>query len=823
MINTSKMMIDRNEQRAKIEELLVVKKGESVFTALEFFGIGGLGKTRILEVAKEECRNKGLSFAVVDFLTFDPQTTHKPELDILLRICDNLDRFTDFSQGRLFAASLIRSSPEAASQKQRGPMINQNQLSEFRGHLVAALNGQPFILMLDSIQHCPDELFNWLGKEFLAPLVSEQEISSAIVFLAGRGPRVIDSSWPSILKTRTESWRLDPLEFEPSLEHISSLPKGSTYHAAAQEIFALSKGHPTSTEAIIQWLNSLGVKVDEVGAQRVELARRLREEVISKYVLSDADEWVLPFLEIVCYFRWFTSGFVSQFTQKYRPELGQDLPVQWYTARLVDLQKPPLHLVYLGKDHYRLEPTLQKILHVVMATLEPEEAESIHREASASLERELQKKALQPQKGMTSDNVAAPVVVEILYHKAHLGAITGNRTDARSDLAHLLKAYFDPKDPRDLEILGFLKNSLERDADLSELLASGSIQMLIKEIDNFLMPPPTPGQPFQLSHLIITHIPPTEYRVSWYQANHPVTPVETVVSVQRFQLKDWREDTEEIGKTAFTAYLPGRSQDFIRSRTNWAIQLTTNRVDIPWELLHDDTEFLCLSRPIGRRPEMLKEPKVLPARKPGPLRALIVGNPTGDLPGAEEEAIQVADALSSSSVHVERLLREAATAQQFARRIRNGLFDLIHFAGHGYFESRAPHLSGLMLSDSSMPAEELGRHLHSHALVFLSACEAGMASVTESPTGMIGEFVEGIATSILLGGAIGCVAPMWNIEDGTARDLSISFYKYLLSGMIVGESLRQARLTVRESYDDKGAWKAWVLYGDPMLMIPFER
>src|SRR6185503_20651612 len=124
------------------------------------------------------------------------------------------------------------------------------------------------------------------------------------------------------LKTRTESLRLDPLEFESSLEHISSLPIGGEYRAAGRDIFALSNGHPYSTEVIIQWLNNLGVKVDEVGAQRVELARRLREEVIRKYILSDADEWVLPFLEIVCYFRWFTSGFVSEFIQKYRPELG---------------------------------------------------------------------------------------------------------------------------------------------------------------------------------------------------------------------------------------------------------------------------------------------------------------------------------------------------------------------------------------------------------------------------------------------------------------------------------------------------------------------
>jgi CHAT domain-containing protein len=288
-------------------------------------------------------------------------------------------------------------------------------------------------------------------------------------------------------------------------------------------------------------------------------------------------------------------------------------------------------------------------------------------------------------------------------------------------------------------------------------------------------------------------------------------------------LSDWQDETEETGKTAFTAYLPERSQEFIRSKSDWAIQLTTNRVDIPWELLHDDHEFLCLSRPVGRRPQSLREQKVLPERKEGPLRALIVGNPNGDLPGAELEAGMIGDALRAANVEVELLLGEQATARQFARKIRNQMYDLIHFAGHAYFESKAPDMSGLMFHDNPMPAAELGRHLSSQALVFLSACEAGMAGVAGSHIGLLGEFVAGIAASILFGGAIGCVAPMWGIDDGVAKDFSISFYQNLLSGKIVGESLRQARLAVRKAGGHEDAWKAWVLYGDPTLAIDFER
>ncbi len=815
-------MIDRKQQRQEIASLFDKLGDDPKFRLLEFYGIGGLGKSRILNAAKQECRASGLPFVAIDFLSFGNQPTQYPELDILLRICDNLEKYVDCTQARLFAASLDRESKAGGAHPARGLVAENEYLVGFRKQLAEALDHRSLILVLDSVEHCPDEIFNWLGRDFLAPIVAEQDISSVLVFLSGRGPRVTESHWTPMLKGGVKSFRLDPLEFDYSVEHIDNLPNGSGYRQAAREIYALSNGHPYSTESIVHWLNNLGVKVEEVGARRVELAKQLREGVIQKYILSDADEWVHPFLEIACYFRWFTSSYISEFISKYRPELGKNLPVQWYSARLVDLQKRPLHLVYLDRVHFRLEPTLQKLLHIVTAILDPDEACAIHSEAIKYLENELQKNGTQSQKGLSSDNVPALIIEEILYHKAHWSAIAGQVFDARVELEKLLEKYFDPKRPRDLELLDFLKSSIEQDIDLNELLTTQTVNELVEEIEVFLTPAPTPDQPFRLSHLIIDHTEPSEYWVSWYQVNQAMITREKVISTQRFLLSDWQNETMETGKTAFTAYLPDRSQQFVRTNLDCAIQLTTNRVDIPWELLHDDHEFLCLSRPVGRQPQSLKDPKTHPPRKPGPLRALIIGNPNDDLPGAEEEARVIAGELSNARVEVELFLGQQATAKLFAKKIRNEKFDLIHFAGHAYFEPRAPDISGLMFQDSPMPAAELGRHLSSCAFVFLSACEAGMASVSGSHIGMLGDFVAGIATSILCGGAIGCVAPMWAIDDGVAKDFSIFFYKHLISNQIVGESLRQARLDVRAAHGPEDAWKAWVLYGDPTLKIHFD-
>lgn len=805
----SKKLIDRNKQREKINSILSESKEKGSFVSLEFYGIGGLGKSRILEIAKEECRKRNLPFATIDFLVTDRQNTQHPDLDILLRICDNLDIFTDFTKGRLFSASLIRNGKNLKT-KSDNIITNQEVLTGFHNYLVEALDGRPLIMMLDSIEHCPDDLFNWLGKEFLAPLSMTAPV---ILFLAGRGPRVRESRWPILLKHTTESLRLDPLAFEHSREQIQAIQNETEYHTEAKKIYALSNGHTYSTEAIVYWLHNLGVEVQDVETHREELARRLRMEVIQKYILSDADEWVLPFLEIVSYFRWFSSSLISEFIQKYRPELGKDQPIQWYTARLVDLQKRPLHYIYLDKDHYLLEQTLQKLLHIVNVILDPREAEKIHKEAVDYLELDLQN-IRSTGKGLSTGNNTASIIVEILFHETQKTLIQGEELYIGEKMIQILQDYFDPKDSRDLEILSFLKNSLEQDAELSELLTTNTILNLVNEIDSFLTPSPTPDEPFQLSHLIIEHNPPTEYRVSWYLANRQVIPTEFIVSVQDFDITEWSSDTLETGKTAFTAYLPERTQNFIKTKKDWAIQLTTNRPEIPWELLYDDDKFLCLSRPIGRRPEMINESKDTPDKIDDIFRALVVGNPTEDLPCAEEEVKEIAKELEAKKFQVDLLLGKDATAKQFAKKIRNEKYDLIHFAGHAYFEPNAPRMSGLLFAETPMPAEEFGRHLkQSRSLVFLSACAAGMVKTTQSNAGMIGEFIDGIATSILLTGAIGCVAPMWTIHDGAAKDFSIEFYKHLLSGVSTGESLRQARIKLYNENND--TWKPWVLYGDP--------
>jgi hypothetical protein len=79
-------------------------------------------------------------------------------------------------------------------------------------------------------------------------------------------------------------------------------------------------------------------------------------------------------------------------------------------------------------------------------------------------------------------------------------------------------------------------------------------------------------------------------------------------------------------------------------------------MDITFELMHDGQEFLCLAHPIGRHLEAMKAGNIVSPLPAEPLRALVVGDPTGDLPSAKNEAEAAATLLESCHFDVKRLI-----------------------------------------------------------------------------------------------------------------------------------------------------------------------
>lgn len=246
---------------------------------------------------------------------------------------------------------------------------------------------------------------------------------------------------------------------------------------------------------------------------------------------------------------------------------------------------------------------------------------------------------------------------------------------------------------------------------------------------------------------------------------------------------------------------------------NAHFQIVTNYSHIPWELFHDGNDFLCLRHPIARKPQIKDRAISHPPLKDDSMYALVVGNPTCDLPEAESEAEEVADLLTKKKWRVDILMRDKATVNMMALKLSNTPYRLIHYAGHGRFIEDAPNKSSLMMRDYPWLAEEFERHLCSSAFIYLSACKTSQTQTMNNIESPRGEFMEGVAISTLRGGAKGCLGPLWGVRDDWAREFALTFYKYALGGETLGESVRQARLAMLDK--NENFWAGWVLYGDP--------
>jgi hypothetical protein len=210
-------------------------------------------------------------------------------------------------------------------------------------------------------------------------------------------------------------------------------------------------------------------------------------------------------------------------------------------------------------------------------------------------------------------------------------------------------------------------------------------------------------------------------------------------------------------------------------------------------------------------------------------RALVVGDPHGDLPYARQEAGAVAELFRARPW----LGREATRARVLeALRAGGDGPGLLHFSCHGYFDATQPLRSGIELAPAPQPgaddAEEtltvqdiFGLDLSGSA-VTLSACETGVSQ--QRP----GDELVGLTRALLFAGAASVVISLWAVNDLSSARLMQEYYGRLRGGATRAEALRAAQLYVRgftaapATGRDAGAhpdaslyhWAPFVLVGD---------
>lgn len=294
-------------------------------------------------------------------------------------------------------------------------------------------------------------------------------------------------------------------------------------------------------------------------------------------------------------------------------------------------------------------------------------------------------------------------------------------------------------------------------------------------------------------------------------------------------------EVKELGSALFDALIRGRVRDLYQQARGGAggdaakglrIRILLDSRDkrlhpllrLPWELLSDrsadmgNLPALDPRRPIVRTIDSIEQ--TLPPT-PGPLQRVLLAlsNPRdSEALDLESECAKVTEALERISIRPEIL--KQTTHSSLLERICDGEHQIVHFMGHGTFNSTIGE-GMLLLEDEShgrdpLPASALAGFFAGKPmprLVVLASCRS--ADPGSDPA--FGPFAS-VAAALVAAGLPAVVAMQTTVEDRSAIRFTERLYRRIAQGDPIEAAVSQARIALRAGQADTLDWAVPVLF-----------
>ncbi|MEM7558488.1 MAG: CHAT domain-containing protein [Planctomycetota bacterium] len=253
---------------------------------------------------------------------------------------------------------------------------------------------------------------------------------------------------------------------------------------------------------------------------------------------------------------------------------------------------------------------------------------------------------------------------------------------------------------------------------------------------------------------------------------------------------------------------------------------------IPWEIIplcQKDGAFPCIVGGLSRRHEAEWEATVakhVSKNQEDPqLNLLMVVDPSGDLPGAVKEAKRIRSIAGEvGKISIDELPESQATREAVLSRLATGNYDILHYAGHAFFDPFDRRRSGLVCADEVLRGEDIAKLDKLPSLVFFNACESARVrgkrgAIEEANATDKREQNIGIAETLLNAGVTQFLGTYWEVGDAAAEDFAGNFYSQLVDGRPIYEAVLAGRKAVleQESVD----FADYLHYGSPTFQVKF--
>lgn len=282
------------------------------------------------------------------------------------------------------------------------------------------------------------------------------------------------------------------------------------------------------------------------------------------------------------------------------------------------------------------------------------------------------------------------------------------------------------------------------------------------------------------------------------------------------------QDLQRIGSLIYSHLLtePARRKLRTADPCDLYLRLDEQLIHVPWELCHDGKEFLATKFHVGRQVITGYPIPTLSAKRTvsGTLRVLLVVDPTESLPEAGREAEHLSTLLDNvPGVEVTLIGGRGARKVPLLAALQD--HDVVHFAGHSYYDPVNPSRSGWRLAEGVLTAGELSKLTTPPLLVFSNSCQAGATSGWESGYHYEGQAF-GIGSAFLMAGVRNYIGTFWVVHDEESALFAATFYQGIVAGLSLGEAQLKARHEIIRQRGWKSlTWASYMLYGDPAFTL----
>ena len=284
----------------------------------------------------------------------------------------------------------------------------------------------------------------------------------------------------------------------------------------------------------------------------------------------------------------------------------------------------------------------------------------------------------------------------------------------------------------------------------------------------------------------------------------------------------------EAAKTLFEMLLPLRLRELAPQQGNLVVVVDAKTAPYPWELV--ENRWATGERPPSVAAGFIRQFRTSQFRQ-HPVHglgntALVIGNPDlsgstdfADLPGAREEARQVAEQLATADYDVLDCIDQASTPIMEA--LHKNSWRILHLAGHGVHELPRPTahgpgkpISGMVIgNDTFLTPGDIEQMRFVPELVFINCCHLGRVDC-ERELDRLG-LAANLGEEFIRMGVRAVIAAGWAVDDRAGQAFAATFYRNMLRGEAFGEAVRLAREDVWNRCSDVNTWGAYQCYGDP--------